>query len=295
MSVRPAFAAGAGLDAQSAAVGQTGLASAGLRHGLPVPEDLAGGAELLAAADEPIESVCADGVYDTRDCLDVIAQRQAMAVIPLRKNASHWKRSESGFGTPQRGHTGVQAPGMRSGTATTGAALWRRRCTASSDWARGGTVERQLVELHVRAALLNRFSQIGSPQTVPVAAGAEGRLRLGLGRPRNDLCNRALPRDPQTGATSTFLCDELTHQFVEQGADFDGRRIFDLPSFQVDEPCVAFLVDDDQAGPAENLLVLDECGRHIAEQPGTFEVRVDTAPVFAHDRQARTLIVARRQ
>lgn len=32
------------------------------------------------------------------------------------------------------------------------------------------TFERQVVDLHVRVALLNRFSQIGRPQTVPVAA-----------------------------------------------------------------------------------------------------------------------------
>ena len=31
------------------------------------------------------------------------------------------------------------------------------------------TFGRQVVELHVRVALLNRFSQIGRPQTVPVA------------------------------------------------------------------------------------------------------------------------------
>ena len=34
------------------------------------------------------------------------------------------------------------------------------------------TFERQVVELHVRVALLNRFGQIGRAQTVPVAAVA---------------------------------------------------------------------------------------------------------------------------
>ena len=54
--------------------------------------------ELLAQipTDEPIESVCADGAYDTRGCLDAIAERQAMALIPPRKNASHWKKSSAG-------------------------------------------------------------------------------------------------------------------------------------------------------------------------------------------------------
>lgn len=39
--------------------------------------------ELLAQIplDEPIESVCADGAYDTRGCLDAIAERQATAVM----------------------------------------------------------------------------------------------------------------------------------------------------------------------------------------------------------------------
>ena len=37
---------------------------------------------------------------------------------------------------------------------------------------RTATFERQVVELHVRVALPNRFSQIGRPQTVLVAAVA---------------------------------------------------------------------------------------------------------------------------
>ena len=34
------------------------------------------------------------------------------------------------------------------------------------------TFERQVTELHVRVALLNRFTQLGRPTTVPVAAMA---------------------------------------------------------------------------------------------------------------------------
>ena len=34
------------------------------------------------------------------------------------------------------------------------------------------TFDRQVVELHIRVALLNRFSQLGRPQTVQVAAVA---------------------------------------------------------------------------------------------------------------------------
>jgi hypothetical protein len=34
------------------------------------------------------------------------------------------------------------------------------------------TFDRPVVELHVRVAVLNRFSQIGRPHAVPVAAAA---------------------------------------------------------------------------------------------------------------------------
>jgi hypothetical protein len=37
--------------------------------------------------DEQIDSVYTDGAYDTKRCRQVIADRQAYAVIPPRKNA----------------------------------------------------------------------------------------------------------------------------------------------------------------------------------------------------------------
>lgn len=39
-------------------------------------------------ADQAIGSVIADGAYDTRECHDAIAARNAYAVIPPRKTAS---------------------------------------------------------------------------------------------------------------------------------------------------------------------------------------------------------------
>lgn len=43
------------------------------------------------ATDERIDSVYADGAYDTKRCRQVIADRKAHAVIPPRKNAKPWK------------------------------------------------------------------------------------------------------------------------------------------------------------------------------------------------------------
>jgi hypothetical protein len=51
------------------------------------------------------------------------------------------------------------------------------------------TFERQVVELHVRVARLNRFTQLGRPTTVPVAATAW--LRLGSSRCAFGLCKKA--------------------------------------------------------------------------------------------------------
>ena len=53
--------------------------------------------------------------------------------------------------------------------------------------------ERQVVELHIRVALLNRFSQLGRPQTVVAAAVARVRLGLGSCRAEFDLCIKAKP------------------------------------------------------------------------------------------------------
>ena len=47
-------------------------------------------------ADQTIGSVTADGAYDTRRCHDVIAARNAHAVIPPRKNAKPWKPTSAG-------------------------------------------------------------------------------------------------------------------------------------------------------------------------------------------------------
>lgn len=41
--------------------------------------------------DERIDSVYTDGAYDTKDCPQVISDRQAHTVVPPRKDAKPWK------------------------------------------------------------------------------------------------------------------------------------------------------------------------------------------------------------
>ena len=145
--------------------------------------------ELLAQIppDEVIGQVTADGAYDTRGCHAAIAARQANAVIPTRRNGRPWKET-----TP-----GAQARNdILRATRRLGRSIWRSwsgyhrrsrieakmRClkllgerlmavrhgprTGGVPWL---TYHRQTTELHIRAALLNRFTRLGTPETQRVA------------------------------------------------------------------------------------------------------------------------------
>jgi hypothetical protein len=162
-----------GIDAQTLEIRAIEVTSNAIGDAPMLPELLA-----QIAADEPIESVCADGAYDTRGCLDAIAERHAMAVIPPRKNASLWKRSSPGAAHRNDAIRACKRLGRGIWKKWSG---YHRRSLVETkmhcfkrlgERVTARTFERQVVELHVRVALLNRFSQIGRPQTVPVAVVA---------------------------------------------------------------------------------------------------------------------------
>ncbi|MCW3784113.1 IS5 family transposase [Defluviimonas salinarum] len=133
----------------------------------PVLPDLLG----QIPADQEIGSVTADGAYDTRKCHDAIADRGAQAVIPPRKNAKPWKTVTAGA---------VARNEALRASKCLGRALWRRW----SGYHRRSRVEtkmhcvkllgqrlmardfdRQVAELHVRIAILNRYTALGIPVT----------------------------------------------------------------------------------------------------------------------------------
>ncbi|MCU9850118.1 IS5 family transposase, partial [Defluviimonas sp. WL0024] len=133
----------------------------------PVLPDLLG----QIPADQEIGSVTADGAYDTRKCHDAIADRGAQAVIPPRKNAKPWKTVTAGA---------VARNEALRASKYLGRALWRRW----SGYHRRSRVEtkmhcvkllgqrlmardfdRQAAELHVRIAILNRYTALGIPVT----------------------------------------------------------------------------------------------------------------------------------
>lgn len=133
--------------------------------------------ELLAqiSPDEIIGQVTADGAYDTRPCHAAITARQARAVIPTRRNGRPWKET-----TPE-----AQARNEILGaTRRLGRTIWRswsgyhRRSRVEAkmrclkllgERLMARTFDRRTTELHIRAALLNRFTRLGTPTTQRVA------------------------------------------------------------------------------------------------------------------------------
>lgn len=128
------------------------------------------------AEQEDLLSVSADGVYDTKACHEAIAQRGAQAIIPPRKNAKWWKEGKSaGAKVRNEAVKACQRLGHRLWKQWSG---YHRRSLVETkmhcfkrlgERVMARTFERQVVELQVRVALLNRFTQLGRPVTVPVA------------------------------------------------------------------------------------------------------------------------------
>lgn len=128
--------------------------------------------------EEAIASVGGDGAYDTKACYAAIAQRQAQAVIPPRKNAKLWKVQHAGDQARNEAVRACQRLGWRLWKKWSG---YHRRSLVETkmhcfkrlgERVMARTFERQVTELHIRVALLNRFTQLGRPTTVPVVAMA---------------------------------------------------------------------------------------------------------------------------
>jgi len=126
-------------------------------------------------ADEPLVSVSGDGAYDTRGCHDAIAARGAQAIIPPRRNAKLWKSHSAGAVCRNEASRACKRFGWPlwkqwSGYHRRSLVETKMRCFKRlGERVMARTFERQVVELHVRVALLNRFTQLGCPVTVPVA------------------------------------------------------------------------------------------------------------------------------
>ena len=147
--------------------------------------------------EQDIGFVTADGAYDTRKCHEAIAARDARAVIPPRKNAKPWKPTSAGA---------IARNNAVNASRYLGRTIWKRwsgyhrrsrveskmHCVkqlGQSLMARD--FERQIAEIQIRVAMLNRYNALGIPVTEPV-----GCVRPGKGEVRSghDLCNKAALR-----------------------------------------------------------------------------------------------------
>jgi hypothetical protein len=112
-----------------------------------------------------------DGAYDTKACYEAISSRQAAAIIPTRKNAKRWK--ENTAGAKARNET-------LAATKYLGRTIWKKwsgyhqrslvetkmRCfKLLGERVMARDFDRQVTELQVRVAILNRFTHLGTPST----------------------------------------------------------------------------------------------------------------------------------
>ena len=124
------------------------------------------------ASEEIIASVSGDGAYDTKGCHEAIAQRGAQAIIPTRKNAKPWKDRRPGAAARNA---------ILDATRRLGRKIWKKwagyhrrslvetkmRCfKLLGERVMARDFDRQVAELQVRAAILNRFTRLGTPITV---------------------------------------------------------------------------------------------------------------------------------
>ena len=132
-----------------------------------LPDQIPGG--------DVIGTVTADGAYDTRRCHTAIIDRDATAIIPIRKNGRPWK--EDCPAAQARNKT-------LCATRHYGRAFWKRwtgyharsrieakmRClNAFGERISARDPDRQTAEIQIRVALMNRFNALGTAEIVRVA------------------------------------------------------------------------------------------------------------------------------
>ena len=124
------------------------------------------------AQDDSIASVSGDGAYDTKLCHEAIARRGAEAIISTRKNAKPWKDQRPGAEARNFILAATRRLGRKIWKKWTG---YHRRSLVETkmrcfkllgERVMARDFDRQVAELQVRAAILNRFTRLGTPTTV---------------------------------------------------------------------------------------------------------------------------------
>jgi hypothetical protein len=122
--------------------------------------------------DQPLGIVTADGAYDTRACHAAIAVRGAATVIPPRTNGKPWKERTAGATARNDALRSCRRLGRAIRKRWTD---YHRRSLVEAqirclkllgERAMSRDFDRQVAELQFRAAVLNRFTALGTPLTL---------------------------------------------------------------------------------------------------------------------------------
>lgn len=159
---------GASCNAQTLQVRAICVTSNHVSDAAVVPELL-----VQIPADELLLTVTGDGTYDTQPVHAALIQRNAMPIIPPRKNAR--MRKGDAFVHRNAAIAAYKRLGRRIWKSWSG---YHRRSLVETkmncikrrgERVMSRTFEHQVNELHIRAAILNRFTEMGRPQTAAVA------------------------------------------------------------------------------------------------------------------------------
>ena len=124
---------------------------------------------------ERITIVGGDGAYDTKKCRAAIAARGADAIIPVRRGGQPWKKGAPGADARNETLRAIRRFGRTIWKKWSG---YHRRSLVETkmhcfkllgERVASRTFDRQITELKIRATVLNRFSQIGTPTTIRIA------------------------------------------------------------------------------------------------------------------------------
>ena len=125
--------------------------------------------------DEEIGTATADGACDTRRCHAAILERDAVPIIPIRKNGRAWKDDCPAARARNETLRATRHYGRAFWTRWTGYHARSRieakmRCIkAFGERIAARDPDRQTAEIHIRVALMNRVNALGTAEIVRVA------------------------------------------------------------------------------------------------------------------------------
>ena len=131
-------------------------------------------ADLLGQVEGDVSQVSADGAYDTKGCHAAMAERGAKAALPPRDGAILWGNDHPRNGILKE----IETKGRAGWKSESG---YHRRSLSETMMIRfkqlgdkllSRRFECQVVEAHIRVAVINAFAYLGMPQSVRVGQSA---------------------------------------------------------------------------------------------------------------------------